>query len=297
VCSDIEGYRQVATTEGSTLCKPSDAKALEDAIAQYRLINAEKELLNKTLSGSIKLLTEILSTIDFKSFSRSDRLRSTISEVMPKIQIENSWEVHLAAMLAPIGYVALPPETIVKAREGQVLSKVEEQLMASVPDVAARLLSNIPRLEGIAKIVKYQHKHFDGLGSPMDGTSGEAIPAGARLLKILSDMVQLQSTGMLPLKALSEMQQRQGWYDPKLLGAVRTCFGGRETDVETGRATVSLTPRELRVGMVLRSDVKTRDGTLVLAAGHEISDMSLEKIQNFEQVSGIQEPILVEAKK
>lgn len=34
VCSDIEGYRQVATTEGSTLVTPSDAKALEHALAK-----------------------------------------------------------------------------------------------------------------------------------------------------------------------------------------------------------------------------------------------------------------------
>jgi phosphatidylinositol alpha-mannosyltransferase len=34
VCSDIEGYRQVATTEGSTLVAPSDAAALEHALAR-----------------------------------------------------------------------------------------------------------------------------------------------------------------------------------------------------------------------------------------------------------------------
>jgi phosphatidylinositol alpha-mannosyltransferase len=34
VCSDIEGYRQVATTEGSTLVAPSDSRALADALAQ-----------------------------------------------------------------------------------------------------------------------------------------------------------------------------------------------------------------------------------------------------------------------
>lgn len=34
VCSDIEGYRQVATTEGSTLVPPSDATALEHALAE-----------------------------------------------------------------------------------------------------------------------------------------------------------------------------------------------------------------------------------------------------------------------
>jgi len=41
VCSDIEGYRQVATTLGSTLVPPSDAKALEDALA--RVVLAEPD--------------------------------------------------------------------------------------------------------------------------------------------------------------------------------------------------------------------------------------------------------------
>jgi phosphatidylinositol alpha-mannosyltransferase len=41
VCSDIEGYRQVATTEGSTLVKPSDAHALEEALAAVVLTDPE----------------------------------------------------------------------------------------------------------------------------------------------------------------------------------------------------------------------------------------------------------------
>jgi phosphatidyl-myo-inositol alpha-mannosyltransferase len=41
VCSDIEGYRQVATTEGSTLVPPSDAGALADALAQVVRIDPE----------------------------------------------------------------------------------------------------------------------------------------------------------------------------------------------------------------------------------------------------------------
>jgi phosphatidylinositol alpha-mannosyltransferase len=41
VCSDIEGYRQVATTEGSTLVPPSDARALEDALAAVIAVDPE----------------------------------------------------------------------------------------------------------------------------------------------------------------------------------------------------------------------------------------------------------------
>jgi phosphatidyl-myo-inositol alpha-mannosyltransferase len=45
VCSDIEGYRQVATTEGSTLVPASDAGALEEALA--RVITTEPETLRR----------------------------------------------------------------------------------------------------------------------------------------------------------------------------------------------------------------------------------------------------------
>jgi glycosyltransferase involved in cell wall biosynthesis len=45
VCSDIEGYRQVATTEGSTLVPASDAGALEEALA--RVIATDPETLRR----------------------------------------------------------------------------------------------------------------------------------------------------------------------------------------------------------------------------------------------------------
>jgi response regulator RpfG family c-di-GMP phosphodiesterase len=270
------------------------SRALNDGVAQHRLVISEKELLNKTLSGSIKMLTDILSTVDMKSFERSEKLRGLIGEAIAKIPLENAWEVHLAAMLSPVGFLTLPPETMVKARMGQMLSKVEEQLMANVPEIAARLLNNIPRLEGVAKTVRYQHKHFDGSGNPADGVKGEDIPAGARLLKILADMAQLQTNGNLPLKALNEMQLRKGWYDPNLLAATRVCFGGPGAE---DAKEISVTVKALEAGMILRSDVLTKDGTLVLSAGHSISPTSLEIIQNFEQVSGLQEPIQVEPAK
>lgn len=269
-------------------------KALADARAIYRLATAEKELLNKTLSGSIKLLTDILSTVDVKSFGRTEKLRGLINEVTQKAPAENAWEVHLAAMLAPIGYLTLPPETVLKARAGQILSKTEEQLMASVPDIAARLLANIPRLEGVAKIVRFQDKRFDGSGFPASDVQGEAIPWGARLLKILFDMTQLQASGLPLLKALNELQQRQGWYDPDLLAMVRSHFGGAEAESDSGKPNISVTVRDLAVGMVLYSDILTKDGTLVLSTGRQINEMALEKIQNFEQLSGIREPIFVE---
>jgi response regulator RpfG family c-di-GMP phosphodiesterase len=271
------------------------AKAVEAGRAQYQLVTAEKELLNKTLSGSIKLLTDILSMMEPQSFGRAQTMRDVITSVTKKFNTDSDWEIHLAAMLAPIGYVTIPPEILVRARAGGALTRVEEQMVANVPEVAARLLANVPRLEGVARIVRFQHKLYNGQGFPKDATKGDAIPLGSRLLKILNDMSQLQNGGMTRSKALDEMQSRQGWYDPSLLDAVRTYYGIIAATRETGRSSISVALPDLAPGMVLHSNIETKDGVLILSAGHQLSEMTLEKIRNFDRVSGIKEPIFVEA--
>jgi len=270
------------------------SKALDDALAQHRLVTAEKELLNKTLSGSIKLLTDILSIVDTPSFGRTKALRDLVAEATAKLGLSNAWEIHLAVMLAPIGYVTVPAETMVKARANEPLSKVEEQMVARLPDTAAKLLSNIPRLEGVAKIVRYTQKRFDGSGFPTDSISGEAIPQGSRLLKIFCDMFELQKTGLTRVAALEEMKKRPGWYDPQLLAAMRAISeSGSPAPAKSGTQSIAVNVSDLTPGMVLYSNVLTKDGVLIITAGHEINEMTLEKIQNFQSLSGIREPIFV----
>lgn len=278
------------------LIKPSSieilAKALTDALAQYRLVIAEKELLNKTLNGSIKLLTEILSLVDAKSFGKADKLRALVIELSSKMPLAESWETQVAAMLSPIGYVTLPPDTLAKARSGTALSKIEHQLVTAVPETTARLLSNIPRLEEVAKIARYQFKHFDGGGFPDDPVKGEAIPPGARLLKILTDMLALQKEGKSAAQALEELAAHDGVYDPHLLEAVRTVLKNSEDQTATSE-TILIGVNDLATGMILHSDVSTQDGMLILSAGHYINQAVLEKIQNFSLIFGVQEPIYV----
>src|ERR1039458_7436990 len=103
---------------------------------------------------------------------------------------ENSWEFEMAAMLSQIGTVTIPPALIEKSRAGQELTKVEQDILARVPKTGADLLANIPRLESVARIVLYQQKHYDGSGFPVNFVRGEDIPIGARILKVLIDLLE-----------------------------------------------------------------------------------------------------------
>jgi hypothetical protein len=158
------------------------------------------------------------------------------------------------------------------------------------------LLANIPRLEGVARIVRYQHKHYDGTGQPQDEVKGEALPSGSRLLKIVVDLAQ--SRQRTRRQALDEMESRVGWYDPALLHAVRDYYGLGVAERENGDAgeseTMYISFCDLAPGMVLSANMETEDGRLILCAGQQLTEMNMEKAKNFALISGIKEPLQVE---
>jgi hypothetical protein len=184
---------------------------------------------------------------------------------------------------------------MVKARARGELTDIENQMLTRVPDVAAKLLANIPRLEGVAKIVRYHKKGFDGSGFPADGICGDAIPQGARLLKILSDLSELEKTGLSRIVALDRLRNRQGLYDPQLLASLRALGNEGLVVAKAETRSMAVMVKDLQPGMVLYSNVHTKDGVLIITAGHEMNEMTLSKLHNFESLSGIREPIFVVA--
>jgi response regulator RpfG family c-di-GMP phosphodiesterase len=273
------------------------ASALEDACRLHQLTIAEKELLNQTLSGSVKLLTDVLSMTESPAFSQAPALRDAVAQAAARLGVENAWELQLAVMLAPIGQVTVPPETLVRSRTGQALTETEQQMLARLPETAARLLTNIPRLQGVAKIVRYQNKGFDGSGYPADDIVGDAIPLGARLLKIIVDLLRLERGGASRNEAFNDLREHVGQYDPTLLRALRQASHDHAPVPAPGKIanlSVVIPARELGLGMTLRSNVETKDGTLIVPAGHRLNEMTLEKVRNFASVIGLKEPILIE---
>jgi len=103
------------------------AKALEAGIAQYRLVTAERELLSKTLSGSIKVLTDVLALVNPSAFGRSTRVCKSGATVVQELKVERAWVIEIAAMLSQIGYVAVPEETLRRLYQGKPLSAAESK--------------------------------------------------------------------------------------------------------------------------------------------------------------------------
>lgn len=270
-------------------CHPDTlSKVLTTSIQQYRLITAEKELLEKTLKGSIKIMTELLSLANPEAFGRSSRIKRYAVEVATFMGITDFWQLETAAMLSQVGFVILPQETLDKLYRGEKLEGEEQQIFDMHPVITAELLKNIPRLEEIAHIIEYQEKHFDGTGKPRDSLKGGKIPLGSRILKAVLDLDMLNAAGISEKDALAQMEKRKGVYDPAVLQAMRMALG-----VDRSYEVMNVGVRKLKQGMILGQDVRTDKGKLLISRGQEVSQPLIERLKNIAEITRIKEPIQV----
>jgi CheY-like chemotaxis protein len=271
-----------AVNEGSIfrfLTKPCDkivlSKALTAGLIQYRLVVAEKELLEKTLSGSIKVLTEVLSLVNPAAFSRALRIRNYVQHIASKLQLDGAWRFEVAAMMSQLGCVTLDTETIEAVYAGKELSSDEQARFDAHPSVASDLLSNIPRLEAISQMIALQNSI--GTLRSKDMTQGEeVVSTGAQILKTAIVYDRLRQAGSSHHEALSNLRQRPNEFDRCIVDALVN------VDAPKMRMEVKTCPvTDLQCNMTLQEDLRTDSGLLLVAKGQLITFALLMRIKNF----------------
>ena len=271
-------------------CPPADfAKALEAGIEQYRLITAEKELLSKTLSSSIKVLTDVLALVNPVAFGRASRVRRLARQLCQVLRPGETWQIEIAAMLSQVGCVVVPEETLGKVYRGEQLSEAESKAFQDHARVGQELIGHIPRLERVAEIIAYQEKLYDGQGPPLDGKRGKEIPLGSRILKMALDFDTLVSNGTREDMALAMINDRTDSYDPMVVDALRKVLDVAEVFVARQLNKLS----DLVDGVTLAEDVNSLQGTLLCARGQEVTPSMRVRLRAFLSNVGIQMPIMV----
>jgi len=276
----------------SFLTKPCPEEELGEALAaalrQYQLQAAERELLRGTVRGVIKLLTGLLELVNPEAFGKSSRVKRLAVDLGRYLGIEDLWRLELAAMLSQIGCAALPAEMLRKAYRGEPLPGDKAFEFAMHPKIAADLVANIPRLREVAEIIAYQEKRYDGGGLPPDPRKEEAIPIGARILKVVLDfdtleaMFRLRRGSETPAEdALDRMRERQGWYDPNVLAALESL-----ATMPEGHMPRLVEAEDLSAGMLLDQDVLDGRGELVLGQGLELNAASIRHLDRLARERG-----------
>jgi response regulator RpfG family c-di-GMP phosphodiesterase len=284
-----------AVNEGSIFrfltkpCPPDDlAKALWAGLEQHNLIIAEKLLLERTVKGAVKVLSDVLSMVNPTAFGRASRVRRLVRQLCSQMAKPLNWKIELGSMLSQIGCVIVPEGTLEKVFSGRTLLTQEHRMFASHPLVGRDLLKKIPRLEEVSEIIGYQEKRFNGSGIPNDDKGGNKIPLGSRFLKVANDYDTLTNSGLTPAESFNEMLRRDGWYDPEIMSALRAIL-----DMEISYQVTRVNIDQMTTSMILAEEVRGESGTLLIANGQEVTKSLLLRLRNYALTAGIKEPIKV----
>lgn len=247
------------------------AKTLTAALVQYRLVTAEDQLLEQTLSGCIQVLTEVLSLVNPAAFGRAERARRYIHQIVSAMKLGNPWQYEVAAMMSQLGCVTLAPETIQAVYSGEQLSANEQAQYDAHPNVAYGLLSKIPRLEPIAWMIEHQNHPVSA-----DDSAGKDIRLGGEILRLTLAYEKLIQKGTSRNEAVHALALQNKGFSPEFFEALVALDPNAE-EGEVRKCRIEL----LTVGMIVQSDVRTVDGMLLVSKGQEVSPPLILKLKNF----------------
>ena len=280
-------------------------EGIEGGLAYHRLLVRERKMMEMTLAGSIKLLSDVISLMDPAATAGSRKISKWGGVLSPHLSGVAAWELNFATMLAPLGRVSVPLDILLRHSKGEIQSAEERSILANAPGVGSRLLNNIPRMATVSKAILYQDKNFDGSGFPDDNIRGADIPVIGRVLRILKELAQISGNSDLTDTNFDELLQQKKWFDPELVSLARQHLIAPETATEESNAPETVTEESnapetakirnalLREGHRLAEDLYNIEGALLLSKGTVLSLTQVEKIRTMVLQEKLHENTLV----
>ena len=261
-------------------CPPKVLRAtLAEAVEYNRLLTAEKTLLESTLDGSIKVLTDVLALAAPAAFSRGNTVSGYVEHMAAELGLEHKWIFGLAARLAQLGCITVPPETLARHYAGQPLSAGEREMFDNHPATGAQLLANIPRLEPVAAIIGRQRQPQTLGAAP---NNEEDVAAwGAAMLRLALELDNLTYGGR-PMPAALRKLSRRGEHDPRLVDAMSSYVAPAESREVTRMVGVA----DLAPSMVVDEDVVNLQGVSICRAETSLTAPLIARLQNFARGAG-----------
>jgi diguanylate cyclase (GGDEF)-like protein len=143
---------------------------------------ASYESLERTFLSTVEALANALEANDEYTSSHARWITDLALLVGRELGLDPKAlkGLELGALFHDIGKIGVP-ETIL-SKPGP-LSDEEWKVVRLHPELGARILAPIERLEQVCEIVRHCHEHWDGSGYP-DGLAGEAIPLESRVILV-----------------------------------------------------------------------------------------------------------------
>jgi CheY-like chemotaxis protein len=254
------------------LLKPCTREMLEQtlsaAVEQHNLQLAERELLQKTLLGSMRALLEVLAVVDPVAFGRVGRLKELSLNIADRLGVRDPWQLEYAALVSQLGYAALPDATLRKVYHGVTLSNAEAAQMQQANTLSAQIVSHIPRLGRVSDILL-------GL-TTSDDYGGTDVRREVHILKAVSAFKVIEQTTSSRSKAIAGFKALQPPCDAAVSDALLAAIGDEPAQAEV----LEIPIERITVGMTVLHDVYTRTGALLIARGTRATESFVARLRN-----------------
>ena len=244
--------------------------ALTAAVAHNRLLLSERDLLQRTLVGSIRAISGLLSIADPVAFGRTDRLKHLAMSVAKRLALHEVWPVEYAALVCQIGNISLPAVTAQRLYAGIATSVQERIQIEAAAKLAPGITRQIPRLEPVTRILEDLATTYR--------SDNKDLTVGAKILRLVLAYEAMERSSKGRPAALHELQIRRAEFDADAFGALLHVLGETPLAAELGKL-VGID--QLRAGMVTSAEVRTASRVLVIPAGVEISEGLIARLRNF----------------
>lgn len=237
-----------------------------------------------------KKLVDALNVISNQPVA-SDSLPQQQIAVQSKLMAEalhlekcQSSYIYLAALMANIDKLVFNKKWLAQYEE--LLSPEQLTHFQQTKRTAMATIDKLPLLTPVAEIIKQQHQTYAGHGGP-DQLSGEQIPIGARILRIVKDYNQLINTA--PDTDISRQAMARQYltedagrlYDPQLVTVFLHLLDEQPSQPSSSNE-LGIASKRLTMGNTLSRDVHDQNQQLFLAKDTVVCEQVIEKIRAYE---------------
>jgi len=160
---------------------PDREESVRDILAPLEDLH-ETNLDSPLVRETLELLMDAVEAKDPYTHAHSravSQLADRLAEAMMFPHDERT-AVEIAGLVHDVGKIGVPDEIL--GKEGR-LSAVERRVVERHPEIAARLLEQIPPLRSVVPLVFHHQERWDGSGYPT-GLKGDEIPLGAQVVAL-----------------------------------------------------------------------------------------------------------------
>lgn len=262
---------------------------VRDLERQKQQLDAANHELATSYENSLELCRRILTTYDPVLGGQAKAIVDFAAQMAAteKFTDAEKHALRTAAWLCDLGLIGMPREVMraFRTRPDQ-LSERERGMVHNHPIYGQTLASLVDSRPEVGEVIRAHHERYDGRGYP-DGLAGDGIPWAARCLAVAVGFVE---SGLTKSAAIDAILARSGTeFDPE---AVRL-FLKVSNLVQLPKQVREIMLHELEPGMVLANGIYSPHGLLLIGEGQALSPGTIAKIRSHNQVTPINQRLLV----